>query len=638
MNTNQERLPRHLVAILYADVVGFSRMTEQDEESTYRNLRKCLDYFTATIEQHGGQVMNYAGDAILAMFHSAEAALVCAAYVQNELEECNKSLPDENRIHFRIGLNLGDIIEDRGDIFGDGVNIAARLEGLGRPSGICISGSFYDSVVMKLPFDFEYMGEQHVKNITKPIRAYHSSLKPGESMPVMHKSDMHKKKEVNSPVKKRSSLLFPALGVSAVVALVVLLVLLWPSHDKAVPLASSPPDSSGLPSIIVLPFIDMSDDPDQAYFADGITEDVITDLSRLSGIQVLSRNTSFKYKGKTVTPKELGNELGVNYMLEGSIRKSRDKLRITAQLIEINNGYHVWAERYDRKLDEVFAVQDDVTRNIVNALAVQITKREEKALAHKATHNFAAYDLFLQGQKQHNERSKEANSLAQDTYRKVIKLDPTYARSYGALAVSIVVAVRRGWSDTPSESMNKALELARTATQMDKSSPQVFWSLGYVYLQIHEYDLAARAAKNSIAVSPNYSDAYALLALIYNHLGKAEEALELIKKAMLLNPYYTWEFLYIIGRAHYTLGNYELAVDKLNQALSRNGNAINPRIFLAASYSGLDMLEDAEWEIEQVYMQYPELSLSYVINNAPIQKSEKMKLYLEHLRKAGLSD
>jgi TolB-like protein/DNA-binding winged helix-turn-helix (wHTH) protein len=400
-------------------------------------------------------------------------------------------------------------------------------------------------------------------------------------------------------------------------------------------------DGAEIPSIIVLPFLNMSDDAEQSYFSDGITEDIITDLSRISKLHVMARNTSFRYKGQIVKPQEIGKELKVKYLLEGSVRKSGDKLRINAQLIETVNGYHVWSDRYDRKLVDVFVVQDEVTRHIVTALAIQLTDVEETAIKRVSTNNFAAYEHFLLGQKHIKERTQEAYIRAQDEFKEAIKLDPSYARSYGALAVVTIRTVTNGWTDSPSETRERALVLAKKAVVLDDTLPQAYWSLGFVHLYRNEFKAAAKAVEKATAIAPSYADGYGLLALINNRLGTVEnanQAIRLIKKGMKLNPHYTWDYPYNLGRAYYNKGEYQRAIVPLQQALERNENALQPRLFLAASYSGLGMQDDAEWEIEQVLNINPIMSISHIKLTSRIEHQPSMKTYVLLLRKAGLAE
>lgn len=614
-------------------------MTEQDEEATYRAVRTSLDLFAATIEAYQGEVMNYAGDAILARFYSAEDALVCAARVNSELNKLNDDVPEDRKIRFRIGLNLGDIIEDRGDIFGDGVNVAARLEGLGKPEGICVSGSFYDAVVMKLPFDFEFMGEQQVKNIKKPIRAYHATVAENAELPQARVNI--KLADIEAPTNNEFKKYIPAAitGI-AIIAAVVIGLSYFPANNNSAETKSNEVATvlSDQPSIIVLPFNDISEKKDQEYFVDGMTEDIITDLSRLAHLKVMARNTSFRYKDQVVKPQQIASELKVHYMLEGSVRKSGDRIRINAQLIDTRNGYHLWADRYDRKLTELFTVQDEVTNNIVKALSVELSPKEKQDIAQAQTNNIDAYEAYLRAWRLYTQRTKESNIAAQDEFKHAIKLDPTYARSYGSLALANIVSVTQGWADSPATTRNRALDLAKKSIELDPNLPQSYWALGFVHVFRSEYIEARKAVEAAIKLAPSYADGYGLLALINNRLGDGKEAIRLIKKGMTLNPYYTWDYPYNHGRGLYSLGKYKEAVEQLKLALSRNENAIQPRLFLAASYAGMNLPEDGEWEIDQAMAVNPDLSISHIKKTMTIANKKQMAIFIDHLRKAKMPE
>jgi adenylate cyclase len=626
-------LPRKLAAILHADVVGFSRLTEQDEDATLRGLRDCFDVFNTTIARYRGRVINRAGDAVLATFGSALDALSCTARIQAAVADCNASLPEGRRIRFRVGLNLGDVIGDRGDIFGDGVNVAARLQSLAEPGGICISGSVHDAVGSRLPFDYEYLGEQQVKNIAKPVRAYHARLKAG--------ADVSDLPAPAAPARLPQILLRPAGAV--VLALIVALAgfgawQFWPDQPATETAGTRPADGARLPVIAVLPFINRSSDPEQAYFADGVTEDIITDLSALSGLVVVSRGASFQYKGVEVVPQEAGKELGADYLLEGSVRKAGGQVRITAQLVSTKDGIQAWAERYDHKLADLFALQDDVTHNIVKAMAIHLTPQEEKQLERAPTSDFEAYDLFLRGQKLYGERTREASKGAIDAYRRAIELDPDFARAYGGLAVALTMDYRRGWTDAPQESLDRALVMADKAVALDPGSPHAYWALGFTHLFRKEYEEAAGAAERSVELAPNYADGYGLLAFINNHLGRADQAIAQITKAMELNPHYTFDYPWNLGWAYYTLGRYPKAVESLSEALERNDNAINVHVYLAASYEALGQHDDAEWEVDRIRVISPATTLSEVAKTSALSDPSELKKLLSHLRAAGLPE
>jgi adenylate cyclase len=393
----QEGFKRKLTAILSADVVGYSRLMGEDEETTVQTLTTYRDIISSLIKDHQGRVVDSPGDNILADFVSVVNSLRCAWDVQQEIISRNADLPENRRMNFRIGINLGDVIEAEDRIYGDGVNIAARLEGLAEEGGICISGTAYDQVKNKLPFSCEYQGEQVVKNIKEPVRVYKVLIQ----------------KDVDE------------------------LIL-----DKKLEL----PDK---PSIAVLPFVNMSGDPEQEYFSDGITEDLITDLSKISGLFVIARTSVFSYKGRTKKIAEIGQELGVRYVLEGSVRKASGRVRITAQLVDATTEGHIWAERYDRELKDIFKLQDEVTQKIVAALAVKLSEDEQKRLVRKYTDNIEAYDCYLRGFEYFSRQTEKANVQARQMHQRAIDLDPKFAAAYAYLGLTHSQEWSKGWSQDP---------------------------------------------------------------------------------------------------------------------------------------------------------------------------------------------
>ena len=392
------------------------------------------------------------------------------------------------------------------------------------------------------------------------------------------------------------------------------------------------------PSIVVLPFTNLTGDPDQASFADGMTDDMITDLSRLSGLRVIAANTSFTYKDKQVQPQQLRTELAVDLVLDGSIRRQGDVMRINARLVDAGSGFQKWAASYDRPTSQVFEVQDEVTHSIVGALALRISDQEKQRLAQRSTDNLKAYDALLEGQALSKLGTMESNQQAQRAYLRAIEFDPSYGRAYGALAFTMAVAFRRGWTDTPLETMARALDLAKRGVALDDSIPQTHWALGYVYLMRKELEQAESAAMESIAVAPNYADGYGLLALINNNLGRPERAIEQIQKGIQLNPYYTWDYPYNLGRAYYALGRYEESISALEKALERNENAAPIKLQLIASYVRLGRQDDAEWQAEELQMVNPEETVSHTDRAIPIADPDFKKAFLDDLRAAGLPE
>jgi TolB-like protein/DNA-binding winged helix-turn-helix (wHTH) protein/Tfp pilus assembly protein PilF len=396
--------------------------------------------------------------------------------------------------------------------------------------------------------------------------------------------------------------------------------------------------TSSPPSIVVLPFTNLTGDASQASFADGMTDDMITDLSRLSGLQVIAANTSLTYKDRQVQPQELRAELDVDFVLDGSVRRQGDTMRINARLVDAGTGFQKWAASFDRPTSQVFEVQDEVTDRIVEALALRISDREKQRLAQRSTDNLKAYDAFLEGQALSKLGTMESNQQAQRAYLRAIEFDPGYGRAYGALAFTMAVAFRRGWTDTPLETMARALDLAKQGVTLDDAIPQTHWALGYVYLMRKELEQAEAAAMQSIAVAPNYADGYGLLALINNNFGRPEKAIEQINKGIQLNPYYTWDYPYNLGRAYYALGRYEEAIAALERAHERNENAAPIKLFLIASYMRAGREDDAEWQAEELQMVNPEETVSHTDKAIPIADPALKQAFLDDLRAAGMPE
>lgn len=418
--------------------------------------------------------------------------------------------------------------------------------------------------------------------------------------------------------------------------LVVGLVWFWPSTASIAPVESKKSDA--LPSVVVLPFENLSGDPRQDYLADGITEDIITDLSRLSNMLVLASDTSRAYEGRRVAVEEIGADLNVGFVLKGSVRQIGDAVRVNAQLVNTATGFNVWAQRYDRRLSEVFAVQNEVTRSIVSALSVKVTNLEKNRLARRTTDNLKAYDFFQEGQRLSKVSTKETNQQAREVYRKAIELDPGYGRAYSALAVTLAIDFLWGWTDAPLETLNRAFELAKKAVVLDDSTPQTYWALGFVHLMRKEYEAAEKAAIQAVTIAPNYADGYGLLALITAYTGKPERAIELITKGMRLSPYYSWEYLYVLGTAYYMLGDYDAAIAILEKAQERNENAVQVKLFLAASYVKANRQGDAEWLAVELQALNPAASVTSIEKTIQISPPAFKRAFFDDLRKAGLPE
>ena len=391
-------------------------------------------------------------------------------------------------------------------------------------------------------------------------------------------------------------------------------------------------------SIVVLPFENLSNDPKQDYLADGMTEDITTDLSNLSHLLVIASNASSSYKGLETKPQDIGEELNVDYVLQGSIRQYGDLLRVNVQLSDTATGFNKWGESYEREVTEVFAIRRELTSAIIAHFKLPVTHQEKQRLAHNPTNSLIAYDYFQEGQRLSRMQTKESSEETKKAYRMAIESDPNYGRAYGALAYTLAFTYRRGWTDTPLEILEQALVLARKGVALDDSAPQTHWALSYVYLMRQDYKNAEKSALKAIEVAPSYADGYGLLALIYNSTGESQKSIEHVKKGMRLNPYYTWDYLYNLGRAYADSGRYEEAIEVLEKARDRNENVIPVRLHLVTAYIRAGRQEDAEWEVEQIKMLNPSETVTHTQQSYPILDAKIKERFLNDLRKAGLPE
>ena len=585
-----EPLPRKLVAILYADVAEYSRLTGEDEDATHRRLADNLDLLTATVDSYGGEVMNFAGDAALAKFEAIVDALSCAARIQSEIKVRNDELPDDRKVQFRIGVNLADVIEDRHEIYGDGVNVAARLESLAAPGRICISESVHSAVGNKLPFDYEFLGEREVKNIATAVKVYQIHLKPGADLP----------EPTGTSKKKRQTRrqMAVAAGVALMVSAGGILAWFepWDSQEDSGSTertAFSLPDK---PSIAVLPFENMSDDPKQEYFADGVTEDLTTDLSKLSGLFVVARDSTFAYKGKPLNVQQVAKELGVRYVLEGSVRRSDGQIRINAQLIDAFSGGHMWAERYDASMTDIFALQDKVTQNVVTALAVRLTGPERRQ--QEKNGNPKAYDAFLRGRAYFNLSTPEDYAKALPYFEKAIQLDPGYPRAHAWLAAMYWNLWNEDWQATLGMTADQAiakLEYHLEAAMADPT-PMAHSIASALYAAKGRYDEAIAQSNRSILLDPNSAIGFKGLGRILNKSGRPAEGLEVIKKATRLDPRGDdgGDDTYRIGESLFLLGRYDEAVKMFLTYVNRSGDEEWGSLLLAANYAQLGRTKEAQ--------------------------------------------
>jgi adenylate cyclase len=584
-----QEVKRKLTAIFSADVKGYSRLMGEDEERTLRTLTAYREVMGSLIQQHRGRVIDTAGDSVLAEFASVVDAVQCAVEIQQVLRAKNAMLPENRRMEFRIGINLGDVIEEGEQIYGDGVNIAARLEGLAEAGGICISESAYQQIENKLPLRYEYLGEHQVKNIAKPVRVYRAQI---ESEAVARKS---------LDVASKEKMAFPL------------------------------PDK---PSIAVLPFVNMSDDPKQEFFSDGMTEEIITALSKSPYLFVIARQSTFAYKGKPVKVKQVSEELGVRYVLEGSVRRSGEKVRITAQLIDAMTGYHLWAERYDRELKEIFALQDEITMKILQSVRLKLTEGEQ-ALRGKPPRNLEAYLKLLEAKEYLERFNIEGNIMGKQLAEEAIALDPEFAGAYSILAGGHMMDVWLGLSKSPKESLDKAAELTKKAISLDPKDPRHYAFIGYLYAMKRDYDKGIGEGEKAVALDPGGADVHAWLGQSLNYAGKPKEAIPLFEKAIRLNPFGpTWYFLNF-GLSYQMMGQHQEAITQFKKALRLAPNNILAHLSLAGTYSFLGRDEEAHAEAEEVLRINPKFSLERFLRELPYDQSRK-DYVADALLKAGL--
>jgi len=638
-----EDFKRKLTAVFSADVAGYSRLMGDDEAATVKTLETYRGVMFSLVKQHRGRVIDSPGDNILAEFASVVDAVQCAVAVQKELLARNAHLPENRKMEFRIGINLGDVIQEKGRIYGDGVNIAARLEALAEPGGICVSKTAFDHIESKLPLGYEFLGDQEVKNIAKPVGAYRVLMDPRVTVagakPEASKIPFWSSKAV--------------LAGAIVVLLAIIGVGVWnlylrpapvqvASKEKEAPQVTAKPTVQlpNKPSIAVLPFVNMSGDQEQEYFSDGITEDIITSLSKLSGLLVISRNSSFLYKDKKVKIEEVASDLGVRHVLEGSVRRAGNRVRITAQLIDGKTGHHVWADSYDRELKDIFSVQDEVSDKVVSELAVALTATESERQARKHTDNFEAYDMYLRARRAHDGVKKEDHIKAKEFAQKAIELDPRFAGGYVVLSYVMSRSVRFGFSASPKEDLKEAYELAQKAVSVDETFAEGHLALASAYLMEKRHDDAVASAMAATRIQPGDAYAQTQLGFFLHWAGRGKEAVVAIKKGRELNPKYLTGrdpiYVTFMAFACFTAGLYEEAAEEMRQSINRYGPAVPRHPFLIASYVCSGKEAEAKAAVQELLKINPKFSLESWRYGRTYKNSEDIERLYGALRKAGL--
>ncbi len=625
-----QEVKRKLTAILSADVKGYSRLMGADEEGTLRTLTGYREVMATFIQQHRGRVINASGDALLAEFESVVDAVKSAVEIQRELAKRNADLPSDRRMEYRIGINLGDVMVDGESIYGDGVNIAARLESLSEAGGICISGTAFDQVKTKLPLGYEYRGEQTVKNISEPVRVYKVLMEPEAAGKVIGE-----KKAKPKPWRR------PVTALAIILIVIAAAIAIWKFFIRPTPpvevaskdkMAFPLPDK---PSIAVLPFTNMSDDPKEEYFSDGITEEIITALSKTPKLFVIARNSTFVYKGKPVNVKQVSQELGVKYVLEGSVRRSGDQLRITSQLIDATTGNHLWAERYDRQFKDIFAIQDEITMKILTALQVRLTEGEQAGFQAKGTKSLDAYLKYLQGREYVLTYKRDEIIKARKLGEEIISLDPNFHGGYTLLSLVELHDVWLGISKSPKDCLMRAIELAKKSIAIaDTPGPHTI--LASIYVLFRRHDEALAEAKKAVEMDPNGGTAHMILGHVLYMSDRADEAIPVLEKAIRLNPYPPANYYHNLAYAYLMLGKNEEAITAARKAVHIQPDNILAHLALVSSYSLLGREEEARAEVGEVLRIDPKYSVEEWEKRSPNKNRDFTKKYYDSLRKAGL--
>jgi TolB-like protein/class 3 adenylate cyclase len=581
-------MERRLAAILAADVAGYSRLMGLDEEGTLAALKAHRrEQVDPKIAEHRGRLVKLTGDGMLVEFASAVDALRCAVELQRGMAERNAAVPADRRIVLRIGINVGDVIIDDNDIYGDGVNVAARLEAIAEPGGICVSRTVHDQIGSRLGVAFADMGDQALKNIAQAVRAFRVEI-GGDTAP-------------------------------------------------APPLAQpGPTPAADRPSIAVLAFNNMSGDPEQEYFSDGISEDIITDLSKLSGLHVIARNSSFAYKGKAVDLKQVGRDLGVRYVLEGSVRKAGNRVRVTGQLIDTASGAHVWADRYDRDLTDIFAVQDELTQEIIGALKVRLTPEQQDRRARRRTVDVEAYNLFLRGREQALLLTGSGNAEARRLLERAIAIEPEYGAANACLAFTQLNDYVMGRIEAGRDFLDEVVERTERAIAMDEEDSYPYYVYAVALLWQRRYDEAFAAARRCNELSPSSAEGHLEMASVQFYAGEPAESLRTLEAYLKLDPLYPEIALYFIAQAQEALGQYEAAVETLKKRLARNPNSETSYALLAACYGHLGRHDESRAAWAEVMRIAPDFSIERRRRLLPFKDPAMFDRRLDGMRKAGI--
>ena len=624
-------MERRLTAILAADVVGYCRLMEEDETGTHAALKTLHEeLIQPRLTEHRGRIVKLMGDGILAEFHSVVEAVHCAVDLQVDIGERNASLPDGMPIKVRIGISLGDVIADGDDIYGDGVNVASRLEKLAEPGGIWVSQTVFDHVKNKTNLAFKDLGERQIKNISKPLQIYRVITEDAST---------------GAPPAERTTESAPWKRAAAAALAIILIgagtVAMWlrPWQPASVEDMSYPLPEK--PSIAVLPFVSLSDDPEQASFSDAITMDIITDLSKFSSLFVIAANSTFRYKGQAVKPQEVGRELQVRYILEGSVQRSGDQLRINAQLIDAANGHHVWADRYDRPATDLFAVQNEIGRKIVGVIGPisdahgKLLRSELDRLERTATENLEAYDHYLKGVVHYDKFSHQEHLLARREFERAIGLDSSYSKAIAKKAWTYLIEYWNDWGDDPKGALLLSRQTARAAVEADPGEADAHHALGAVRLFLGKHDLAISSFRKALELNPSGADLMMEFGWALSYSGQPDEALQIMDDAISRNPYYPGWYLWNRAWAYFVAQRYDQAIQALEERTPKTGFT---HLMLAVNYAKVGREEDASASMSKFRALEPGYSITAAARTEPFKDQQDLAHYLDALRAVGLPE
>ena len=629
----KEGFKRKLTAILSADVKGYSRLMGEDEEATIRTLTEYRKIISDQVKQHEGRVVDSPGDNVLAEFASVVDALKCAVDIQKKIAEQNKNLTENRKMEFRVGVNLGDVAEEGERIYGDGVNVAARIENLADPGGICISRNVYDQVKKRLSLGYEYLGEHAVKNIDEPVRVYRVLTAPEYVGRVIG--------EKTAAGKKWRRLAYAAVACLIVVAGGLIAWNIYLQKSRTVEpadiekMAFPLPDK---PSIAVLPFTNLSGEKEQEYFCDGLSEGIITALAKVPQLFVIGRDSTFSYKGKSVKAKQVSEELGVQYVLEGSVQKAGDSGRITAQLIDAIKGHQLWAERYDRQLKDVFSVQDEITKKIITALDVQLIHGEWGRIASKGTENLDAYLKSQEAAWCADQDTRESLERGKMLSEEAIALDPKFPHAYHVLGVLHMLEALSGFSKNPRDSLELAIKMQRKAIELDESFAMARAVMGFNLLMLRKYDEAIAEAENAYQLAPGSSAVLYWYGTVLTNFGRAQEAVPILQKVLRLEPRPMNSRLRSLSAALRDSGQYEKAIAWLKKAIQKEPDSIVSYLILTSTYVYSGQEKEARAAAKEILRINPKFSIKQLMRANPQRDTAARERFVNALKQAGLPD